>query len=120
MIVGLGTDIIEVSRVKKFAEDKDMNKLQRIFTLQECEYAFLSHNKFERLAARFAVKEAFFKAFGSGIFAEIEVLHDDNKKPYISLKGDTYHKWLEKGKPEIIVSLSHTKDYAFATVILQK
>ncbi|MGL4394853.1 MAG: holo-ACP synthase [Brevinema sp.] len=120
MIIGLGTDIIEVQRVELFINDQSRDRLQRIFTIQEIEYAFSSSNVYQRFAARFAVKEAFFKAFGSGNFFEIELCHDHSKKPYIQLLGETYEKWLERGSPTISVTLSHTKSYATATVILEE
>ncbi|MGL4387876.1 MAG: holo-ACP synthase [Brevinema sp.] len=119
MIVGLGTDIIEVSRIEEFINEHSHERLQRIFTIEERDYAFSSTNTYQRFAARFAVKEAFFKAFGSGNFFEIELCHDSNKKPYINLLGETKEKWIAKGSPNISVTLSHTKFYATATVILE-
>ncbi|MGL4562140.1 MAG: holo-ACP synthase [Brevinema sp.] len=120
MIVGLGTDIVAVSRMENFITNKSLERLRRVFTQTECDYAFSSINSSERLAARFAVKEAFFKAFGFGHFFEIELCHCASKKPYINLLGDTKKKWIQKGSPKILVTLSHTTTYAVATVIMEQ
>ena len=114
----LGIDLIEVSRIKKFIDSKSKQQLLRIFTQTEIDYAFLSHNKYQRFAARFAVKEAFYKAFGAGNLSEIELTHDD-KKPMINLYGITKEQWDCSTYTGVLVSVSHTENYATATVLLQ-
>lgn len=114
----LGIDLIEVSRIKVFIDSKTQEQLLRIFTQTEIDYAFLSHNKYQRFAARFAVKEAFYKAFGSGKLSEIE-LANDGKKPIINLYGATKKQWDLSAHAGILVSVSHTKNYATATVLIQ-
>ena len=114
----LGVDLIEVSRIKKFIDSKSKQQLLRIFTQREIDYAFLSHNKYQRFAARFAVKEAFYKAFGAGNLSEIELAHN-GKKPMINLYGTTKKNWDLGAYTSILVSVSHTENYATATVLLQ-
>lgn len=115
MIRGLGTDIIEIGRIKA-AEDKGSRLSKRILSDEEIEIyrAFSSDKrKMEYLAGRFAVKEAYSKALGSGIgeriaFSDITCLNDDAGKPFIC------------GEERAHVSISHSDHYAIATVILEK
>ena len=115
----LGVDLIEVCRIKQFIDSKTKQQLLRIFTQREIDYAFASNNKYQRFAARFAAKEAFYKAFGSGNLKEIELSHDNNK-PIIKLYGITKELWNIKSYTCILVSVSHTKNYATATVLINK
>ena len=114
----LGVDLIEVGRIKKFIDSKSKQQLLRVFTQTEIDYAFSSQNKYQRFAARFAVKEAFYKAFGAGNLSEIELTHND-KKPMINLYGITKAQWDCSAYTSILVSVSHTENYATATVLLQ-
>ncbi|RNF38568.1 holo-ACP synthase [Planococcus salinus] len=115
MITGIGLDIVELRRIAKL-DSKSAKFRERILTRQELsEYGRLSDKrKVEFLAGRFAAKEAFSKANGSGIgkacsFQDIEVRKDENGKPGI------YFQQQEQG----LVSITHTKDYAAAQVLLQ-
>ena len=124
MIYGIGTDIIEVSRIQGVME-KDIGFREKIFTSGEIAYCETKKHKYENYAARFSAKEAFMKAIGTGWrfgirFADIEVYHDDFGKPLIRLYG----KAEELGKIERIskihVSLSHVKEMAIAVVTVEK
>jgi holo-[acyl-carrier protein] synthase len=123
MIYGIGTDMIEVERVKKSVEKID-GFLKKIYSEREIEYCGCKKNKFEHYAARFAAKEAFFKAIGTGwrnglAFAEIEIINDELGKPEIILYGkakEFAEKNLIKG---IFVSLTHIKETAAAFVVLE-
>jgi len=119
MINGIGVDIVENQRIEKFINHKTYDQLKRIFTLIEWKYAIASKNKIERLAVRFAVKEAFYKAFGMGIYSEIEIQHQDGK-PYIILYGATKKEWEKLNSPNILVSVSHAYHYAMAMIIIEK
>ena len=114
MVKGIGIDIIEVERVKKIAERKP-GFLQRIFTPQEISYCLKKRNKYQHLAARFAAKEAFFKALGRRIsWKEVELFNLSTGKPQLEIKSK------EKLSFErALVSISHLKEYAVATVILE-
>lgn len=124
MIFGIGTDIIEVERVGKQISKGDGFK-EKIFTPNEVKYCESRKNKAQNYAARFAAKEAFFKAIGTGwrrglTFSEIEVVNNELGKPEINLYGKT-KKFVEENRIENIhVSLSHVKNLASAIVILEK
>jgi holo-[acyl-carrier protein] synthase len=122
MIIGIGTDIIEVDRVLKSIEN-DGFKL-KVYTLPEMEYCESKVNKAENYAARFAAKEAFSKALGVGFrgeinFTEIEVLNDVLGKPYIQTSGKTQSYLLQQRVGKIHLSLSHTKNTAIAMVVIE-
>ena len=122
MIIGIGTDIAEVPRIAKSIE-KDSFK-ERVFSKTEIAYCETKTNKEENYAARFAAKEAFFKALGTGwrggmAFNEVEVVNDELGKPFILLLGATAEIIKEKNIRIIHVSLSHIKDVAMATVVLE-
>ena len=115
MIIGIGADIIEVNRIKNLAE-KSPRFLQRIFTPEELHYCESKKNRFQHLAARFAVKEAFFKALGRKIrWTDVGVVNLASGKPMLKIKT-------KKTLPFDVthVSLSHLQDYAIAFVILEK
>lgn len=114
MIVGIGIDMVELSRIEQIVLGK-VTFLRRILTPKEYElYEALSHKrKIEFVAGRFACKEAFSKAFGTGIgkvgFQDIEILKQENGAPIVT---NSPHS----GK--VFVSISHTDSYAVAQIIL--
>ena len=120
MIIGVGTDIIEIERIRRAVQSKHFKK--KVFTEKEkiyCESRGLQSAA--SYAARFAAKEAFFKALGTGIFTkltEVEILNDAEGKPEIFLNGraKTFAENLNVEK--IFVSLSHCREYATAFVTL--
>ena len=124
MIAGLGIDMIEVERVANNI-GKDAGFKELVFSKNEIEYCEKKANKFEHYAARFAAKEAFFKAMGTGwmsgtAFNEIEIKNDESCKPEIHLLGETAIEVNKKGTIKISVSLSHLKTFATAIVIIEK
>ncbi|PIQ30821.1 MAG: hypothetical protein COW63_09145 [Bacteroidetes bacterium CG18_big_fil_WC_8_21_14_2_50_41_14] len=125
MIFGIGTDIIEVARMERALEKSDA-LMKRIFTEREQAYCNKGVvTRFQCYAARFAAKEAFFKALGTGYrygmaFHEIEVLNDDLGKPVIQLHGKV-KEYLEKEHVKHIhLSISHVKEMANAMVVMEK
>ena len=123
-IYGIGTDIVSIKRIKSSLKNK--NFIERIYNYQEvlkCKKAVNQHNCY---AKRFAAKEAFSKALGTGIsnginFNEIIVLNNKSGKPYINLKGTTekkINKIFKKKKTKISLTLSDEKDYAVAFVTI--
>lgn len=124
MIAGLGIDMIEVERVAvKISKNNGFTEL--VFSEKEIAYCESKANKFEHYAARFAAKEAFLKACGTGwtsgsSFNEIEITHDSEGKPQISLLGQTASLVTKIGINKIFVSLSHLKSMASAVVIIEK
>jgi len=122
MIVGLGIDIIEVERIeRKIAKDSGFREL--VFSANEISYCESKTSKYEHYAARFAAKEAFFKALGTGwlngtAFNEVEIINNDNGKPEIVLQGLTYTTVKALGNFNILVSLTHIEAAASAVVII--
>lgn len=122
MIIGIGTDIIEVERVAKAITKEAFKK--KIFTETEIAYCE-SQKKDESFAARFAAKEAFFKALGTGWrdgmgITEVEIRNDKLGKPEIHLTGKAKEVFEQKGGTHIHLSLSHIKSQALAFVILER
>jgi holo-[acyl-carrier protein] synthase len=115
MIVGIGVDIIEVARIQNLAE-KSPRFLKRVFTDTEIKYSEGKKNKFQHLAARFAAKEAFFKALGEKInWTDVGIVNLRSGKPELELIGSRLFSF-----DRTYVSLSHLQDYAIAYVVLEK
>ena len=118
MVLGTGIDIIEVERIKKIAE-RNPRFLEKIFTSREIDYCMKKTNKYQHLAARFAAKEAFFKAIcpqgqrGIG-YRDIEVVMDKSGGPRLRSHGKA-HKALRSR--EAALSIAHERDFAVAVVI---
>ena len=118
MIIGIGNDIIEKERVKK-ACVKDAFLLY-VFTENERE---LIKKRDDSAAGNWAVKEAVAKSMGTGFngirIKEIEVLRDENGRPYVRLYGKALEKQKELGIEKFFVSISDTKDYTTAVVVAE-
>jgi holo-[acyl-carrier protein] synthase len=110
--MNIGMDIEEVQRFSKFLKDRKC--LERIFSKDEMDYCLSKINANQHLAARFAAKEAIWKALNVKIkkllITDISIKNDKNGKPRVFIKGKAYKK--------IDVSLSHTKKYASAVAIV--
>jgi len=124
MIYGLGTDIIEIRRIEKAIESNKSFKT-KIFHQSEIDGCENRADKYLCYAARFAAKEAFFKALGTGwregmAFNEIVIKKDELGKPKIELKGVTLDFCEKIGKMNFHLSVSHEREYAVATVIIEK
>jgi len=125
VIFGIGTDIIEISRIEK-AIKRSRSFCDKIYTAKEQEYCNARNlARFDSYAARYAAKEAFFKALGTGYrygfaFSEIEILNDDLGKPEIQTHGKVLKFLEEKNITQIHLSMSHAKENAVAYVILEK
>tara|TARA_B100001057_G_C22742644_1_gene908432 strand:- start:798 stop:1181 length:384 start_codon:yes stop_codon:yes gene_type:complete len=123
-IFGIGTDIISVERIK--ASLKNKNFVSRIFNEKEILKCRKINNSVNCYAKRFAAKEAFSKALGTGIsnginFNEIVILNKKSGKPYVSIIGQTrktLNKKFKRKKTKISLSLSDEKKYAVAFVTI--
>ena len=123
-IFGIGTDIVDVDRIKNSLKNKDF--IKRIFNEKEILKCKKNNNSINCYAKRFAAKEAFSKALGTGIsnginFNEIVVLNKKSGKPYISIIGQTkktLKKKFKRKKSKISLSLSDEKKYAVAFVTI--
>ncbi|MBN2788773.1 MAG: holo-ACP synthase [Candidatus Delongbacteria bacterium] len=123
MIFGIGTDIIQIHRVQKSIETIP-GFTEKIFSATEIEYCQTKKNKYEHFAARFAAKEAFFKAIGTGwrgglAFSEIEINNDDLGKPFIKLYGRSKIFAEENKFERIHLSMTHIQELAQAFVIIE-
>ncbi len=118
-IVGVGTDIVNVERIRRAVERQGDRFLQQIFTRGELDYCMPLRDPYPSLAARWAAKEAVAKAFGVGMggvlnFGDIEVVRTDSGQPIIVF-SERARAIL--GDPRCFISLSHEKDFAVAFVI---
>lgn len=122
MIVGIGTDLVEIARVKKACEKQAF--LSRIYTEEERRQAEGTGGfRISRLAGDFAVKEAVAKALGTGFRkfmpVDIEVLRDALGKPYVVLYREAEKLSREMGIERIHVSITNEKEYALAYVVAE-
>ncbi|MGB8452303.1 MAG: holo-ACP synthase [Anaerocolumna sp.] len=116
MIVGIGTDLIEINRVVRACEKEAFRK--KYFTAEEIDLAIIYKQKF---ADNFAVKEAVSKMLGTGFRSikpiEIEVLRDPLGKPYVNLYGLALEISNSLAISSIFVSITNTKEYAGAVAV---
>lgn len=116
MICGLGTDMIEISRIKKAAQRESF--LNRVFTEKEIALCRERHNFHASLAVRFAAKEAVAKTLGTGFrgfrWQEIEILADPLGKPIVLLHGGAKETAQSRGIVRLEVTMSHSKEYGIA------
>lgn len=122
MIYGVGIDIEKVSRVKEVIERWDDAFIKRIFTENEQAYCTSKGNPSQHFAARFAAKEAFSKAIGTGWgghfrWLDVEVINDSSGKPCLFLHNE-FKKYFSSYN--LNLSLSHTSDYAAAIVVVEE
>ncbi len=124
MILGTGIDIIEVARVKASHERFGERFLNRLLVADEIAYCLSHKNPAPFLAARFAAKEAISKAFGTGIGAQLgwqdmEIRRKESGEPFVVLHGKGKELFALRGAKQLLVSLSHTQNYAAATAVLE-
>lgn len=124
MIVGTGVDITEVKRIEAAVERFGDRFLKRVFTPAEVSYCMGKTNAAERLAARFAAKEAGMKAIGTGLrhgitWHDVEVVRLPGQRPVLKFSGKAAEFAARLGCKRTHLSLSHTADQAIAHVILE-
>jgi holo-[acyl-carrier protein] synthase len=124
MIVGTGIDITEVPRIAESIGRFGERFLRRIFTQEEIRYCESKANRTERYAARFAAKEAAMKALGTGWnfgirWRDIEVFRPPGSRPTIRFQGKASEFARRLQIKNVALSLSHTAEYAIASVILE-
>ena len=123
MVLGLGIDIIEIARVKKSIDRYGDNFLNKVFTENEINYCNSKFNKYQHFAARFAAKEAVYKALTSGWkeglrWKDIEVQNDVSGMPSIKPSGKL--KLFLSENAQLKVSISHSDNYVTAVAIIYK
>ena len=122
MIVGIGCDIIEIERIARAIKRESF--IQRVFTAKEAAYCqSRGQQAAASFAARFAAKEAVLKALGTGLregsLQEIAVANDALGKPLVQLSGHFAALSRQHGVKNIQISLSHSRDFAVAYVIME-
>ena len=112
----IGTDIIEIDRIKKTIDRFGERFLRRVYTERELG---IYHNRPNSLAARFAAKEATIKTLGTRKinWTEIEILPDARGKPHVHLYGKARETARALGLGEIAISLAHSREYATACAV---
>ena len=124
MIIGIGIDMAEISRVRAAIERHGERFLARVFTPAEIAYCRSHKDCYDRFAARFAAKEAAMKALGTGwrrgvTWQDFETLNAPGGKPCLQLSGVAREIFRGLGGSRILVSLTHTGPYALAQVIVE-
>jgi holo-[acyl-carrier protein] synthase len=125
MVIGVGTDLIEIARVQASIDRFGEQFLRRIYTNGEIAYCQRKkRNAAESFAARFAAKEAAAKALGTGIsrgisWREIEVLRAMGQRPELALHGRAAARAKALGVTRISLSLTHSRDVAMAVVVME-
>lgn len=125
MIAGIGVDIVDIARIQALLDRHGERFLRRVYTEAETAYAMSGANKAERLAGRFAVKEAVMKALGTGksqgiLWRDVETLRGRLGKPEVHLHGQAV-KWAKwRSGDQVHVTIAHDGGKAMAFVILEK
>lgn len=122
MIIGLGTDIVEIDRIASMIERHGDLFIDRVFTPAESDYCNSKKHSAQHFAGRWAAKEAAMKAIGTGFIAGIgwhdfEILPQRSGAPMLTISGGAAERAKMLGIDEMLVTMSHCKTYATATVI---
>ncbi|HQI42002.1 MAG: holo-[acyl-carrier-protein] synthase [Ignavibacteriales bacterium UTCHB2] len=121
MILGIGIDIIEIDRIKNSVDTFGDAFLKKIYTQNELDYCLVKHNKYQHLAARFAAKEAIYKAL-SGTWSKvaswknIEITNEQNGLPVVKFSGKL-KDYLSDDK-DIKISISHSDNYVACVALI--
>jgi holo-[acyl-carrier protein] synthase len=123
MVLGLGIDIIEISRIKESIDEYGSNFLQKVYTPKEIEYCSAKANKYQHFAARFAAKEAVYKAFSTShqeglSWQDIEITNEPSGMPIVKLNGKL-KSFLSKDK-DLKISISHSDNFVTCVAIIDQ
>lgn len=123
MILGIGVDIIEIDRIKSVIDRFDKRFLNKIYTENEINYCINKANKYQHFAARFAAKEAIYKALSEAEqkianWKNIEVFNQNNGLPIVKTYGKL-KEYLSDDK-EIKLSISHSENYVVCFAVINK
>ena len=121
-IIGIGTDITEISRIEKMVEKHTEHFLNRVYTAEERQYSLGKKRQGEHLAGRWAAKEAVLKAIGTGwtgriTWQDVEVCNEVNGAPKIKLTGEAGHIADTLGIRNVLITISHSNEYAVAFAV---
>ncbi len=127
-MISVGIDIVSIQAIKRIIDEVDLlrNKsvLKSVFTSKEIKYCSSFRSPYKHYAVRFAGKESFFKALGTGLkngflFSDVEFLNDVNGSPYLVCRKGPRKEMLRRKIKKINVSFSHSRENAIAIVILE-
>lgn len=124
MIVGIGIDLIEIERIQAVYQRHRERFVNRILTPSERAYVLRYADPTQRLAGRWAAKEAALKALGTGLaqgigWRDVEILPDEHGKPLLTLRGKALERASELGARVFHVTITHSNLLAMAQVILE-
>lgn len=124
MIKGTGVDIVEIERIRKVTEKQKNRFINRVFTAVEQQYCNRHRDPAPYFSARFAAKEALFKALGTGwakgvTWLDVEVQREGRDAPVMALYGEAEKQRVRLGAGRVHLSLSHSDLWAVAMVILE-
>lgn len=122
MILGLGTDIVEISRIRHMLERHGSHFIERCFTQPEIDYAMKHRDSAVRYAGRWAAKEAVVKVLGTGFvqgitFHDVEIVSLHTGQPTVRLSGEAAGIAARLGIQNVLLTISHAREYATATAI---
>ena len=125
MIFGIGADIVDISRFQRFMDNNNTTLFQRLFTEREQAVCSVKRSSASCYAARFAAKEAFLKALGTGLrdgisWQDMEVVNNDLGKPDLKLTGRARELYRQKNISNLFLTLSHDANSAIAMVVLEE
>lgn len=123
-VIGIGVDLTRIERFERFLADGKHSVIERIFTAEERDYALGKRYPAPHLAVRFAAKEAFLKALGTGLrmgirWQEVGVVRDELGCPSLQIAGRAAEIMRERGGKRTHLSYSHDGLYGVATVVLE-
>ena len=124
-IYGVGIDIVDVERMRGDFGHWNESFIDRIFTEEEKKYCMNKADPAKHLSGKYAAKEAVYKAtrlnWEDGVFwNEIEILNDENRRPYVKFSGESMDYVKEKKIESVLVSISHSEGKAVAFAVSQK
>jgi holo-[acyl-carrier protein] synthase len=125
MIYGVGTDLVDIIRIRKIIEKWGARFIEKVYSHDEIDYCQKKVSPTIHFAARFAAKESFLKSLGIGLgmgvgLKDIELINNEQGCPILKLHNRAEELLREAGVTAVHVSLTHTRNYASAVVILEK
>ena len=121
-IIAHGIDLVDFPRIEEMVKEHDKRFLDRVFTTAEQAYADSNKNRIEKLAGRFAAKEAVLKLLGTGwrgkiAWTDIEIINNPAGQPLVTVSGEVKRLVDKLGIKQISVSITHTANFAIASAV---
>ena len=121
-IIAHGIDLVDFPRIEEMVKEHDKRFLDRVFTSTEQAYADANKNRIEKLAGRFAAKEAVLKLLGTGwrgkiAWTDIEIINNPAGQPLVTVSGEVKRLVDKLGIKQISVSITHTANFAIASAV---